>query len=181
MSKALHGTRVVTMPWKVWHLIYFTFDTHCHSYLFYFRSSHRLHPMFPLSVLGFMTGLAMKFKPLERMERSGRQVIDTANSKTQGTSSSTVSGQGCVFTGGWGASIFRVWQMGFRVCFAQGGQLALNSLHTLVCAWPSMSSTVEECWLQTFMLVCSCMFFSYSRTSSIVISERSQDVGNFRY
>lgn len=52
------------------------------------------------------------------------------------------------------------------------GQHVSKILHTLVWAWLSMSSTVEECWLQTFMLVCSCMFFSYSRTSSIVISER---------
>lgn len=53
-----------------------------------------------------------------------------------------------------------------------GARHVLKILHTLVWAWFSMSSTVEECWLQTFMLVCSCMFFSYSRTSSIVISER---------
>lgn len=58
------------------------------------------------------------------------------------------------------------------VRLVKGGQHVLKILHTLVWAWLSMSSTVEECWLQTFMLVCSCMFFSYSRTSSIVISER---------
>lgn len=49
----------------------------------------------------------------------------------------------------------------------------LKNRHTLAVAWLSISSTVDECWLQTLMLVFSCIFFSYSRTSSIVISVKS--------
>lgn len=54
---------------------------------------------------------------------------------------------------------------GWAICF--------KNWHTLALAWLSISSTVDECWLQTLMLVFSCIFFSYSRTSSIVISVKS--------
>lgn len=54
-----------------------------------------------------------------------------------------------------------------------GWAIWFKNWHTLALAWLSISSTVDECWLQTLMLVFSCIFFSYSRTSSIVISVKS--------
>ena len=88
-------------------------------------------------------------------------------------SSPTASGLQRFFCGSLRTDAFEVIsKIGLWVRLVKSGQHVLKILHTLVWAWLSMSSTVEECWLQTFMLVCSCMFFSYSRTSSIVISER---------
>lgn len=55
-------------------------------------------------------------------------------------------------------------------CISWGWAICVKNGHTLALAWLSISSTVDECWLQTLMLVFSCIFFSYSRTSSIVIS-----------
>lgn len=58
-------------------------------------------------------------------------------------------------------------------CIDWGWAKCFKNWHTLALAWLSISSTVDECWLQTLMLVFSCIFFSYSRTSSIVISVKS--------
>lgn len=66
-------------------------------------------------------------------------------------------------------------------CTSWRGAICFKTWHTLALAWLSISSTVDECWLQTLMLVFSCIFFSYSRTSSIVISVKSSKVGIFHW
>lgn len=67
------------------------------------------------------------------------------------------------------------WLLFFDLCrpISWGWAICFKNQHTLALAWLSISSTVDECWLQTLMLVFSCIFFSYSRTSSIVISVKS--------
>lgn len=141
--------------------------------LFFYGTGRLLVPqnVSTLHVLGYMTKTTPKssgFKESKYLEARG----DTVQFRPSLGSSPTASGWWYFFVEVWDLSIRSISKTNLCVRLVKGGQHVLKILHTLVWAWLSMSSTVEECWLQTFMLVCSCMFFSYSRTSSIVISER---------